>query len=239
MIIDSHVHVQRVSGFWDSPPERIIRLMDDAGIDMAVIMPYSDSPSLVEYMKECVDRYPDRLMAYARLDPSYEGASRLLEKSVKEMGVKGLKLHPVGNLVHPAHPASIELIKTAARLGVPTLFHCGDEDLTLPLQIAAAADEVPTAKIILGHMGGYFHTEDAILAAEKHENIYLESSAMPYPRRVKDAVDRIGGGRVLFASDGPGCPPDLELKKIETSGISNKDMDLVLSGNIRKILKLT
>jgi predicted TIM-barrel fold metal-dependent hydrolase len=239
MIIDSHTHVQRVSGFWDSPPERIISLMDEAGIDKAIIMPYSDEQELVEYMRDCVLQYPDRLIAYARLNPAEgKSAQDILIKSVKEWGIKGLKLHPVGNFVHPSSSLSVDLIKVASQLKIPTLFHSGDEELTLPLQIAAAAEILPEAIIIMGHMGGYFHTEDAILAAEKFPNIYLETSAMPYPEVIREAVSRIGANRVLFASDGPGCPPDLELIKIEKANLTSSDKDLILSGNISNLLNL-
>ncbi len=239
MIIDSHTHVQRTSGFWDSPPERIISLMDKAGIDMSVIMTYSDSPSLVEYIHECVVKYPARLIGYARLDPSGgDEVCRVLENAITKLGLKGLKLHPVGNLVHPSADSSLQLIRTAARLGAPTLFHCGDEEFTLPMQIASAAEKCPEATIIMGHMGGYFHVEDAILAAEKFPNIILETSAMPYPEKIAEAVSRIGAERVLFASDGPGCPPDLELKKVKMAGLSTEDEEKVIGANIKKILGL-
>lgn len=239
MIIDSHTHVQRTDNFWDSPPERIIRLMDSAGIDMSIIMPYSDDPELVEYMARSVERFPERLMAYARLNPAGgEEAINLLEKAVKTMGIKGLKLHPVGNLVHPAHESSENLIRKAGELGVPTLFHCGDEEFTLPLQISAVAEKCPDSIIILGHMGGYFHVNDAIKSAEIHTNIYLETSAMPYPSAIKTAVEKIGPERVLFASDGPGCPPDLELKKIRLANLSRVDEEKILSTNIRRILRM-
>ncbi|MCE1248295.1 MAG: amidohydrolase family protein [Firmicutes bacterium] len=237
MIIDSHTHVQRTSGFWDSPPERIISLMDEAGIDMSVIMTYSDSPALVDYICQCVNQYPRRLIGYARLDPSGgEEVCRIFEESVKNSCIKGLKLHPVGNLVHPSADSSIKLIKIAATLGVPTLFHCGDEEFTLPMQIASAAEKCPEALIILGHMGGYFHVEDAILAAEKFPNIILETSAMPYPEKIREAVERIGSHRVLFASDGPGCPPDLEFKKVKLAGLDKGDEEKVLGINIMRIL---
>ena len=109
--------------------------------------------------------------------------------------------------MHPASEPTLALIRHAALLGVPTLFHCGDEEFSLPLQIAEAAAAVPEAQIILGHMGGYFHVRDAIRVAKRHPNLILETSAMPYPRFIKEAVAAIGAERILFASDGPGCDP--------------------------------
>jgi len=61
---------------------------------------------------------------------------------------------------------------------------------------------------------------------------------MPYPRMIKDAVQAIGAERVLFASDGPGCDPTLELEKLRRAKLSPADEALVLHGNIERMLGL-
>ncbi len=138
--------------------------------------------------------------------------------------------------MHPASEPTLALIRHAASLGAPTLFHCGDEEFTLPLQIAEAAAAVPDATIILGHMGGYFHVRDAIRVAKRFPNIVLETSAMPYPRMLKEAVDALGVERILFASDGPGCDPTLEVEKVRRAGLSPDEEELLFRGNINLIL---
>jgi hypothetical protein len=242
MIIDAHAHIQELKGSsWNSPPERLIALMDRAGIDKSIVMTYSDMPGsnsdLLRYVSEAVEKNPGRLIGFARLNPEYGPvAEELLVLAITKMGMKGLKLHPVGYGIHPDNVLTVNLIKKAAKFNAPSLFHCGDEEYTLPLQIAEAAKKCPEAQIILGHMGGYFHVQDAIRVAEKYPNIILETSAMPYPRLIKETVERIGPERVLFASDGPGCDPYLEKKKVEMSGLSEKELKLIFSENIIKIL---
>ncbi|HET6873081.1 MAG TPA: amidohydrolase family protein [Sporolactobacillaceae bacterium] len=242
-IIDSHTHVDNYEAFgWVDPPEKIIGLMDEANIKKAVIMTYCDAPVLkedaIEYIAESVKKFPDRLIAYARIHPQAKGkAMKILEEAVLDLNFKGLKFHPESISTHPYHEASIALIKKAGELNIPTLFHCGDESLSLPLQIAEAAEKCPESKIILGHMGGYFHVQDALKVAEKYENIYLETSAMPYPDIIKEAVRRIGAERVLYASDGPGCNPDLEVKKIAFAELSQKEYNLVMGDNFAQILE--
>ncbi|SEB49708.1 amidohydrolase family protein [Paenibacillus sp. GP183] len=242
-IIDSHTHVDNFEAYgWIDPPEKIIDLLDEAKIQKAVIMTYCDVPVLKEdglsYIAEAVKKFPDRLIGYARLHPQAKAkAIRLLEEAVLDMNFKGLKFHSESISTHPYHEASLAMIRKAGELNIPTLFHCGDESMSLPLQIAKAAESCPDSKIILGHMGGYFHVDDALLVAEKYENIYLETSAMPYPDKIKEAVKRIGAERVLFASDGPGCNPDLEVKKIKFADLSEKDYKLVMSENFAQILE--
>lgn len=238
-IIDSHTHVQRVPGsFWDSPPERLIGLMDEAGVAQSVIMSYGGAPEdvAVDYISACVGEYPGRLIGYANIDPRGEERSRkLLEHSIFELGFKGLKLHPVAYELLPDHPVSLKLLEAAGAMKVPVLFHCGDEEYTLPLQIARAAALCPGTLMIFGHMGGYFHVRDAISLAREYPNIILETSAMPYPSMIKEAVNSIGPERVLFASDGPGCTPLLDAEKVRLAGLSQDEEESLFHRNIERI----
>lgn len=242
MIVDSHTHVDEAPAYgWFDPPEAIVRLMDEARIDKAVVMTYRDAPEpderVIEYLAEAVQRYPDRLIGYARMNPRYgDAAVALFDRAIREYGMRGLKLHPVTYVMHPASEPTLALIRHAASLGVPTLFHCGDEDFTLPLQIAEAARAVPEATIILGHMGGYFHAHDAIRAAQRYPNLILETSAIPYPRMIAAAVEAVGAERVLFGSDGPGCDPSIEVEKVRRAGLTATQEALLFHGNIERLL---
>ena len=244
MIVDSHAHVDEVPALgWMDPADTLVDLMDQAGIDQAVVMTYTELPAVnphaLEYLADQIARYPRRLIGYVRLHPWYPEALDLLDRALGDYGMKGVKLHPVGNLSHPASEVSLRIIRRAAEYQAPVLFHCGDEALTTPLQIAAAAEAVPEATIILGHMGGYFHVDEAIEVAERLPNVYLETSAMPYPAQIRRAIDRVGAERVLFASDGPGCLPRLEVHKVRLAGLSPAEEQRVFSDNILALLART
>jgi predicted TIM-barrel fold metal-dependent hydrolase len=240
MILDAHTHVDE-AGLWIDPPESILQLMDEAGIERAVIMTYRNAPvpdgdDPLEYIARVTRLHP-RLIGFARMNPRMgDLAAAELERGFRDLGMKGLKLHPVGYVLPPTAEEVLRLIRTAASWHAPTLFHCGDEEFTLPLQIAQAAALVPEATIILGHMGGYFHVEDAIQAARQWPNLVLETSAMPYPNMIKRAVDEIGPQRVIFASDGPGSDPAIEVAKVRMAGLGTAAEELVLGGNMERLL---
>lgn len=244
MIVDFHTHVDEAELYgWFDPPEKLVPLLDDAGIDKAAVMTYVDlpgsNPAALEYVAESVARFPDRLIGFVRLNPNYRSdALAALERAVGELGFRGVKLHPTTTLAHPAGDATIELLRRCGELGVPVLFHCGDDPYTTPQAIEAGAREAPEAAVVLGHMGGYFHVDDAIAAAERTPNLYLETSAMPYPRKIAEAVSRLGAGRVLFGSDGPGCNPKLEVEKIRMLGLSGPAEASVLGGAALRLLGL-
>lgn len=244
-VLDAHMHL-------DDLPEQGVRItaadcvarMDEAGVDAAVVMTFVEAPQgggdpLSRIAAACA-QYPGRLIGFVRLHPAYgDEARRLLEHAVTQLGFRGLKLHPVGSLVHPAEPSSVALVREAARLGVPVLFHCGDEALCTPYQIAALARACPEATVILGHMGGYHHVDDAIAVGEELPNVVLETSAMPYPEKIAEAVSRVGAERVIFGSDGPMCSPRLEIEKVRLAGLRPGDARRVLGENVAELLGLT
>jgi predicted TIM-barrel fold metal-dependent hydrolase len=241
LIVDSHAHVDEVPALgWMDPASALIELMDEAEVDQAIVMTYTElpavNPNALDYLAAQIALYPNRLIGYVRVHPWYPEALDLIERAFGEFGMKGVKLHPVGNLAHPASASSLSVIRLAAAHQAPVLFHCGDEALTTPLQIAQAAEAVPEASIILGHMGGYFHVDEAIEAAARLPNLYLETSAMPYPAQIRRAIDVLGVERVLFASDGPGCLPKLEVHKVRLAGLSSSEAERVFAANILELL---
>jgi predicted TIM-barrel fold metal-dependent hydrolase len=243
VIIDMHMHIDDVPSLgWELSAETCVRSMDEAGVDSAAVMTIVDlpggaNPGAMELIAQACDDFPGRLYGFIRLSPRFLAESlELLQRAVTELGFRGLKQHPVSTLTHPAHPDSLALIRAAGELGVPTLFHCGDEPLTTPLSIAPAAAACPGAKIILGHMGGYRHVDEAIDVAEQHPNIILETSAMPYPQKIREAIDRIGVERVIFGSDGPVCSPTLERQKVVQAGLTDDELALVLGGTAATLL---
>ncbi len=240
--IDFHAHVDEAPAFgWFDPPEKLIPLLDEAKVERAVVMSYrdasADDPAPLHYVADAVSAHPERLVGFARLRPSADdSAVDLLRHAVTELGFVGLKLHPVSTFQPPAGAATVRLTRAAADLGVPVLFHCGDEGMTTPSAIEGLARAVPEARIVLGHMGGYFHAEEAIAVARRNPGILLETSATPYPDRIREAVETLGADRVLFGSDGPGAPPRLEVRKVLLSGLAERDRRRVLRENAVELL---
>lgn len=244
-ILDAHTHIEGLPGSpWADPPEMILRLLDEAGIAQAVVMTYCDAPlqhpsyDPLAYTRQAVLDYPERLIGFARLDPGADNAEALLEQAVLEWGFRGLKLHPFGYRQPVDSPDTLRLLRKAGALGVPTLLHCGDEDYTLPLQLERAARACPEATLWFGHMGGYFHVPDAIEVARRCGNVILETSATPHVQLIGRAIEVLGPKRVIFGSDGPGCDPTIERKKIELLGLSEDEARQVFYENSREMLKL-
>jgi len=118
-VIDSHTHVDEYEAFgWFDPPEVLIGLLDEAGIEQAVVMTYADAPVLktdaLRYLHDACRKYPDRLIPYARINPHATGAAALLQEAIVDLGMKGLKIHQESVTAAAHHDSVVRLVKKAA-----------------------------------------------------------------------------------------------------------------------------
>lgn len=139
MLIDIHTHaafarhpsVARPNGKGYPTPERLIRMMDDHGIDKSVVLS-TVSPecryTLVtpeEALKIC-GQYPDRLVPFCSLDPRFltnspDADFRPLLRAYHEMGCKGIGEYMPNLAVDD--PLNMNLFAQAAEVGMPLTFH--------------------------------------------------------------------------------------------------------------------
>lgn len=242
MIIDAHAHLDEVEAFgWSDTPDKLLRLMDAAAIDKAVVTTYADEPGPedgLDRLRSWVEAHPDRFIGFPRMDPRWgEEAIDIFHRAITEDGMRGLKLHPVSNLSNPFADFTVELMDVAADLDVPVLYHSGDRVMCLPRQIGEAAGRTD-ATLLMGHMGGFFNAYDIVEVAARHDNVVLETSAFPYPRLIQEAVDRLGADRVVYGSDQPAANPHVELEKIRVLDLTEEEREQVLYRTIADLLDL-
>lgn len=112
-VIDGHCHLG-AGGGRAFLGEDLIRMMNKAGVDKAVIFPlpgilsFSGGKGTIrnnyyntnDYIVEIQDKYPDRIIGFAGIDPRYTGNQELgmpnlavieLERCIKKLKLKGVK----------------------------------------------------------------------------------------------------------------------------------------------------
>ena len=139
MLIDIHVHcskarhplISRPTGSQYPTPERLIEMMDGAGIDMAIVLS-TVSPEwrytfvIPEETLDICARYPDRLVPFCSVDPRYLGNkpdvdfSPLLGAYI-EMGCKGVGEY-IPNIPLD-DPLNMNVFAHVQEAGLPLTFH--------------------------------------------------------------------------------------------------------------------
>ncbi len=233
-IIDAHAHSDRKFS-WQHSPEQLLNMMKECGIVRSVLTSYWDLPSKAD--PKALQRFEtalknhDEFIGFLRLNPNDPVAETLLARMAGEKIVSGLKLNPMTSGVLPTSGNSLKLVAASSELGLPVLFHSGDDPFSNPLQIEKVAIDCPEASIIMGHMGGFFYVEEAIRVAKRNSNVYLETSVMPYPEMIRLAAKSIGVEKIFFGSDAPGVNSIVEIQKIIASGLSKKEQENILCKN--------
>ncbi len=210
----------------DSTGEKLIPIMDGAGVDISCIfsldyglctgepeVPIEEQNRMIA---EAAKRFPDRLVPFFTVDPRRDGAVEMFSRAVEDWGMKGLKLHPTAGF-YPYDPACYPLYEKCVEYGVPVLFHTGSQPapmkfrFTQPIYVDDVAADFPDLSIIMAHVAHSLWRE-ALLVAEVKPNVYFDFSGWQitfnhYPeefyRMLRRIIDDLGPWRVFFGSDGP------------------------------------
>jgi predicted TIM-barrel fold metal-dependent hydrolase len=241
-VIDAHCHAGKGMNFGknDAPlwttfndPEWLLRQAQEAGIDQSIIFPISNVTyeKANEEIAGYVRKYPGRFIGFAKHDPRTEAGRirALLTREVRELGLRGLKLHVV---------PTPEMLEAVEELRIPILMH--------PPQVGDCLEVVrthPKIDFILAHLGS-FASKDwrehlrAIEAAKDLPNLYLETSSVVFFPYLERAAKELPAEKLLFGSDGPLVDPRVELFKVRLLKLPPQKEQLVLGGNIRRLLGL-
>jgi len=237
-------------------PETLMAQMDEAGIEKTILYAV-EAPILFasnEYVKSLCDQFPDRLIGFASVDPKSNEAPAVLEQAVKDLGLKGLKLHPPLQDFFPNDEAVFDVYQKAQDLDIPVVFHVGTTPFGNMCKLAQAdpilLDDVancfPDLRIMLTHLGTLWQ-HHAFMVVEKHPNVFIDTAAYLY--EIPEILDlnlikRLGPQKIIFGTDYPSpfceqihrmkdfvdCIQGLDLPEPVLKGIFQDNIQLLLHG---------
>jgi len=200
-VIDFHVHQPSKDAYG---PDEFVAGMDTLGVDVSVVFTYdgllNPSPAANDSLARFVAAAPERLVAFATVDPRDPDAGMEVERCVREHGMGGVKLHPWLQGFSAHEPGLQAVCESAAALRVPVLFHDGTPPFSTPLQLASLARRQAGTTIVLGHGGLHDLWREAVAAVAATENVHLCMCGAPaYAMRAM--VARCPLDRLLFGTD--------------------------------------
>jgi uncharacterized protein len=208
-----------------------------------------------DYTASIVQKYPDRFMGFASVDPHKGRAAVLeMERSVKDLGLRGLKLHPISQAFFPNDMRFYPLWEKCAELEVPVLFHTGQTAVgaglpgggglkikyAQPVHIDDVAADFPTLDIIMAHPGVPWQEEQLSVALHKR-NVYIDISGWSpkYFRPILvQYMNSLLQDKVLFGSDYPALQPERWLRDFEALELKPEVRQKILLDNARRLLKI-
>jgi predicted TIM-barrel fold metal-dependent hydrolase len=214
----------------------LFRNEDAAGIEYAVVMP-SPTPkpdNRALYETACNQR---RAILCCQVNPN-DGQAALQEirQSVSEWGMRVLKIMPAIYHVQLTGPLAMTLMTLARELGIVVNIHSGSE-ISHPLGIGALCRRFSDVTVLMDHMGYREWVSDAIEAARDNPNLYLGTTIASFETStIERAVQALGPERVVYGSNWPNCYSDLAVEAIRRHKFGAEAEQLILGGNLARIL---
>lgn len=209
-----------------------------------------------DYLAEVQRRFPDVFIGWASVDP-HKGrrAVKELERAVTQLGLGGLKMHPICQAFYPSDREYYPLWEKAQELGIPVLFHSGHTGIgagtpggsglklkysrPIPYMDDMAAD-FPNLTIIGAHPSWPWQEEMLSMAVHK-ANVYIDLSGWS-PRYFAPSLVQYANtllqDRVLYGSDFPVISPERWMKDFEAVNFRDEVRPKIMLENARRMLKL-
>ncbi len=245
-------HARKTFNFDGKPitVDDMVRSMDEAGVELAALLAFDCETTHGwkvpnEMVADLVAQRPDRFVGFASVDPNkHQLAVEELEHAVRDLGMRGLKLHPPTQHFYPNDRAHYPLWAKAEELGIPVLVHTGHNQsggrmqYGDPTHLDEVALDFPNLRLILAHFG-FPWVNQAISVTWIRRNCYLELSGWS-PKYIPDTVWKYAKGifpdRVLFGTDAPVMTAQRWLRDFEEIQLPEDVKRKILYTNSRRLL---
>jgi len=136
-----------------------------------------------EYIAKYRDRHPDKVVAFASVDPNQDDALKELIYSIEKLDMRGLKLGPIYQHFHPQNKEKIyKIYDYMQSQKLPILWHMGTSfpsegklEFTKPILLDKVSQDFPKLKMIIAHLGHPWFGE-AISVIRKRPYVYGDCS---------------------------------------------------------------
>ncbi|MGA8905524.1 MAG: amidohydrolase family protein [Candidatus Bathyarchaeia archaeon] len=207
-----------------------------------------------EFVAKVADRYPERVVGFASVDPHKKSAVKDLEYAIRDLNLRGLKLHPQVQAFEPNDRAYYPLYSKCVELGVPVTFHTGSTywgagleggggvklRFSDPMLLDDVAADFPELKLIMAHPGWPWQDEQLAVATHKN-NVYVDLSGWSpkyFQPLLITYMTKMIPQKFLFGTDYPMLNPQRWLQDFETLHVSPEIKDMILRDNAKNLLKL-
>lgn len=280
MVIDVHAHPFFIKEVYNSKEEELFRRenfglykvaiqklelfkkqIKAAEIDKVVLLPLDLTSShggkvmSNEDVKRLVDMDPDTFIGFCSIDPHSDNALEELEKAVKVLKLKGIKLNPSSQRFFPNDKEKMyPIYEKAQELNIPIMFHSGmtwePDSLSMysnPLLLEEVANDFPKLRIAICHFAWPWVIEAAMLAL-KYENVYIDTALLNFdsPKEFFNFVfnkqimytwiDRSISSKILFGSNYPRIEQKRMKDALESIGLREATLKKIFEDNAKKFL---
>lgn len=196
-------------------------------------------------------KFYDSFVPFAIINPIYAGWRNDLDRCVKKMGMKGIRLYPLYHDYGINDPACTELVKRARDFGLPVAFTLRvvdsrqrswmdiSDEWTLK-SVMPVIREVPDAKYIILNIANGYKLDNEESELLKKVDFLMDTSGRSITNPV-EIIKTFGKEKIAFGTHSPILDYLTGLLRIESLRDEEADKEtkeLLRWGNAKKFLKL-
>ena len=282
MIIDFHTHtfpdkiapaavakLQETAGIpaWtDGTAAGLAASMKKAGVDLSIVLPVATSPKQVPGINDKAaeaNRHTAEtgIFSFGCIHPDYEDWHSELQR-LRDLGLKGFKIHPVYQRTHIDEPKFLRLLERAGELDLIIAAHCGVDmgypglDFCTPRQIRQAIRQLGPLKFVAAHLGGWKNWDQVAdeladlpiwfdtafcggtITPLTEDSLPEEERKLLREEEFIRLVRLYGANRIVFGTDSPWTDQLQSIQWIQALDITEEEKTAILGENCRKLLGL-
>jgi predicted TIM-barrel fold metal-dependent hydrolase len=243
-VIDAHVHlgVDHAHGFRQDRAQLLER-MDQAGVDFALAAPFARADYMSETNEVLAVSLCHRVLGAGLIYPGSPDAVREIDRIIDDYGMRAALVDVEATFEYfLGHGLLSDQVRATfdrlADRSLPVLIHAHhplQRFLTADLAVGidALARRYPSLPLLVSTR------VPALSLVLSHPTIYVESSLdTASPIDLEVLHQRVGPGRLLFASNAPVEHPLVKRMAFERIRCSAEDRSLMLGGGAARLLKL-
>lgn len=234
MIVDSHNHfgIRKGENF---TAETLIEWMDKAGVDACVATSQPESYDN-DYTAEAQEKYPDRIIGFAVVNPWLYSAEEELKRCFGERNLYGVKLNTLRHgYALDRHQITDPIFEICDHYKKVVLCHGESDMFNMPGKFEEMARAFPNVKLILAHIGQPDAVDAAIRAANRYENIYVDTAGVSI-NVLRQAVERIDRHKILMGTDASWGRFEYSMALVKKATRDEEMRRLIMGENICRIL---
>lgn len=230
--------------------------MEEAGITKTLalgrncppVIPGANSAIPNDHIKDLVDKYPDKIIGMAGIDPGniVHDALPEIDRSIKKLGLKGIHIEPARSLVsYPNDKRLYPIYEKCVELDIPVVLMTGpyagpNIEFTNPLHIEDVCKDFPKLNVIAGH-GCWPWVNEVVGVAFKYPNFYIVPDCymfMPGASIYIEAANSFLADQMIFGTAYPYRPLKQTVDEFMALPIKDEAKEKMLYKNALRLLKM-
>lgn len=237
---DFHSHLGKTRSGDANNADQLVKELGEFGITKVGICSLSGNGMKPQndLVYEAMCQYPGIVEGYADIDPKAPEAFLEIHRTLGDMKMNGVKFmswkhgYAVENC-----PSLGPVIDEIGKYGVHIQIHGGASPLCTPFVWIEHAKRRPDMRFVFTHVCGREFGYSCIEAIRDLDNFWVETSANMEIDILRKAVEVLGPERILFGTDWPYKPTNIEIEKLYHLGLNESELELVFYRNAEKLWK--